>query len=145
MNAINTMSQYAAYIKPVWAPPSWLFGPVWTILYIIIAITFGYVFWQYAKGRIGLKTVTPFALNLVFNLLYTPIMFKLGDMILATLDILLVLATLIWIMVVAWKKRWIAYANMPYLAWVIFATILQLSILYLNSPCSAGPSSFATS
>jgi benzodiazapine receptor len=132
MNAINTMSQYAHYIKPSWAPPSSVFGPVWTVLYILIAISFGYVFYQYFKKRIGFRTALPFALNLIFNLAYTPIMFKLGDMLLATLDILLVLATLIWIIVVARKKKWIVYMNIPYLLWVSFATILQLTILYLN-------------
>lgn len=135
MNAINTMSQYATFIKPEWAPPAWLFGPIWTVLYIIIAITFGYVFYQYFKGKIGGKTAQPFLLNLIFNLLYTPIMFKLGDIMLATVDILLVLTTIVWMMVAAHKKSWIVWANIPYLLWVIFATLLQLSILYLNSPC----------
>jgi translocator protein len=132
MNAITTMGQYVNYIKPTWAPPAWVFGPVWSFLYVLIAISFGYVFYKYFTKKIGWNTALPFALNLVFNLAYTPIMFRLGDILLATVDILLVLATLIWMMIVARKKTWIVYMNIPYLLWVVFATLLQLSILYLN-------------
>lgn len=133
--SMHPITKYAGYIRPEWAPPSWLFAPVWTVLYIIMAITFGYVFYQYFRGRIKWNTALPFLLNLIFNLLYTPIMFRLGDMLLATVDILLVLTTIIWMMIAAHKKRWIVLVNIPYLLWVIFATLLQLSILYLNSPC----------
>lgn len=130
---MNTYTEYATYIKPDWAPPAWLFGPVWTILYAIIAITFGYVIYKWWKGELSWKTVLPFKLNLLFNLLFTPIQFGLQNNFLAALDILLVLGTLIWAMVVIWKKyRWVALANTPYLAWVSFATILQLTITYLN-------------
>lgn len=130
---MNTYTEYAAYIKPDWAPPAYLFGPVWTILYAIIAITFGYVIYMWWKGKLSWKTVLPFKLNLLFNLLFTPIQFGLQNNLLAAIDILLVLGTLIWAMVVIWKKyRWVALANIPYLAWVSFATILQLTITYLN-------------
>lgn len=130
---MNTYTEYAAYIKPDWAPPAYLFGPVWTILYAIIAITFGYVIYMWWKGKLSWKTVLPFKLNLLFNLLFTPIQFGLQNNLLAAIDILLVLGTLIWAMVVIWKKyRWVALANIPYLAWVSFATVLQLTITYLN-------------
>jgi benzodiazapine receptor len=133
MNAINSMTQYSQYIRPDWAPPSWVFGPVWTVLYILIAISFGYVFYRFAQGKIGWKIALPFFLNLVFNFSYTYFQFKLMNMTLATIDILLVLGTLIWAMRTAWKKRWIVYMNIPYLLWVSFATALQLSIYFLNS------------
>lgn len=130
---MNTYTEYATYLKPDWAPPAWLFGPVWTILYAIIAVTFGYVIYKWWKGEISWKMVLPFKLNLLFNLLFTPIQFGLQNNLLAAIDILLVLGTLIWAMVVIWKKyKWVALANIPYLAWVSFATILQLTITYLN-------------
>lgn len=130
---MNTYTEYATYIKPDWAPPAWLFGPVWTILYAIIAITFGYVIYKWWKGQLSWKTLLPFKLNLLFNLLFTPIQFGLQNNFLAALDILLVLGTLIWAMIAIWKKyRWVALANIPYLAWVSFATVLQLTITYLN-------------
>jgi benzodiazapine receptor len=134
MNAINQVAQYGEYIKPDWAPPSSVFGPVWTILYLIIAVTFGYVFYNYFRGKVRNRIVLPFLLNLVFNLAYTPIMFRLHNMMLASVDIVLVLITLIWAMAMTWKKKsWVAYANIPYLLWVMFATALQLTILYLNT------------
>lgn len=136
---MHPITQYAGYIRPDWAPPGWLFAPVWTVLYIIIAITFGYVFYQYFKGRIKWNTALPFFLNLIFNIAFTPIMFGLGNMQLAAVDVLLVLATIIWMMVVARRKAWIVLANIPYLLWVIFATFLQLSIVYLNSPLYSLP------
>ena len=140
MNAISNMAQYAQYVKPVWAPPGWLFPPVWAVLYILIALSFGYVIYQHTQKKLALKTVTPFVVNLLFNFLYMPIMFYTGDMILATFDVLVVLATLIWAIIAIWHKhRWVAYANFPYLAWVIYAALLQISILYLNTPCKLPP------
>ena len=130
---MNTYTEYATYIKPDWAPPAWLFGPVWTILYAIIAISFGYVIYKWWKGEISWKMVLPFKLNILFNLLFTPIQFGLQNNFLAAIDILFVLGTLIWAMITVWKKyRWVALVNVPYLAWVGFATILQLTITYLN-------------
>lgn len=120
-------------IKPSWAPPAWLFGPVWTVLYTIIAVTFGYVFLQAARGLVPKNVALPFALNLVFNFIFTPIQFGLQNNFLAAVDILLVLVTLIWALKVVYPHyRWIALANIPYLLWVSFATILQLTIMYLN-------------
>lgn len=130
---MNTVTQYANYVRPDWAPPSWLFGPVWSVLYVIIAITYGYILYQYIQGKISFRTLLPFILNLVFNLSYTYIQFWLGSNLFASLDILLILDTLIWLMVSVWSKyRWVAIANIPYLAWVMFATVLQLTITYLN-------------
>ncbi|PIR82994.1 hypothetical protein COU19_02930 [Candidatus Kaiserbacteria bacterium CG10_big_fil_rev_8_21_14_0_10_56_12] len=75
----------------------------------------------------------PFALNLVFSLAFSPIQFGLQNNLLAALDILLVLGTLVWAMRAIYRyERWIAYAQVPYLLWVAFATCLQLTITYLN-------------
>lgn len=131
MDTVGTYTQYAEFIKPEWAPPAWLFGPVWTVLYILIAISLAYILFQYKAKRIKGEVAAPFILNVVFNLLYTPIMFELGNMVLASIDIVLVLLTIIWMMRVA-PKKWLVYINIPYLLWVSFATVLQLTILYLN-------------
>jgi len=126
-------SWYAALLKPEWAPPAWLFGPVWSVLYAIIFVTFGYVFYQYWKGIVPFLVVLPFILNIVFNVAFTPLQFGLQNNFLAFIDILLVLATLIWALVVIHPYApLIAYANIPYLLWVSFATILQATITYLN-------------
>lgn len=129
----NTYNWYSQLIKPEWAPPSWLFGPVWTVLYIIIAITFIYVVVKVYKKEWPKSVLWPFILNLAFNFSFTPLQFGLKNNLLAAIDILLVLATLIWTMKVVWPRaRWITYALVPYLLWVSFASILQLTITYLN-------------
>jgi tryptophan-rich sensory protein len=129
----ETYLWYQSLIKPFWAPPSWLFGPVWTVLYLIIAVTFGMVFYKAATGKLPWIVAVPFVLNLFFNLIFTPIQFGLKNNFLASADILLVVGTLVWAMVSVWPAaRWIAYANTPYLLWGAFATALQLTITYLN-------------
>ncbi len=131
---MNTYSWYSLLKKPSWAPPSWIFGPVWTVLYVVIAVSFGSVFVMALQRKIAWMVALPFILNLVFNASFTPIQFGLKSNGLAALDILLVLATLIWAMIAIYPHaRWIAYAQIPYLLWVLFATVLQLTVTYLNS------------
>jgi len=130
MQAYNWYSQL---IKPTWAPPAWLFGPVWTILYALIALSFGKVFYMAWRGQVGLLVALPFLLNLIFNFAFTPIQFGLRNNLLASVDVLLVLGTLVWaIMAIFPHARWVAYLQIPYLLWVSFATILQLTVTYLN-------------
>lgn len=130
MNAFNWYSQL---IKPLWAPPAWLFGPVWTVLYILIAISFGKVFIMAWQKKITFFIALPFILNLIFNIIFTPIQFGLKNNFLAAADILLVLGTLLWAIIAIYPYlRWAAYIQIPYLLWIIFATILQLAIIYLN-------------
>jgi len=133
---MNTYNWYSQLIKPTWAPPSWLFGPVWTVLYAIIVVSFGTVFYKAFTKQIPWIVALPFALNVLFNLIFTPIQFGLKNNLLASIDILLVVGTLIWALYVIWNKvpelRWVVYANIPYLLWGTFATCLQLTITYLN-------------
>lgn len=132
----NTYNWYSTLIKPTWAPPSWLFGPVWTVLYAIIAFSFGTIFYKAFTKQIPWMVAMPFALNLLFNFIFTPIQFGLKNNLLASVDILLVVATLLWAMYAVWnvvpELRWIVYVNIPYLLWGTFATVLQLTITYLN-------------
>lgn len=130
---MDTKMWYAELVKPLWAPPSYLFGPVWSVLYIVIAITYGTVVYKVIKGEWPAVILIPFGLNLLFNLIFSPIQFGLQNNFLASIDIILILSTLIWAMAVIWPYvKWIALANIPYLLWVAFATILQLTITYLN-------------
>ena len=124
---------YLSLIKPSWSPPAWLFGPVWTVLYILIIISFGKVFQSFFKKEISFLILLPFILNIIFNLIFTPLQFGLRSNLLAAIDIILVLITLIWAMVVIYPTfRWITFMQIPYLLWVSLATVLQLSILFLN-------------
>lgn len=126
-------SWYSQLVKPGWAPPAWLFGPAWTFLYILIAVSFGKVFLMAWQKRAAFMVALPFILNLIFNFAFTTIQFGLKNNLLAAVDILLVLGTLIWAMVAIWPHaRWITYINIPYLLWVSLATVLQLTITYLN-------------
>ena len=127
-------------IKPTWAPPPSIFGIVWPILYILIAISFGKVFILLFQKQISFWVALPFILNLIFNFSFTYFQFGLKNNYLAAADILLVLITLIWGMISIWtlaprsfsEVGWVTYINIPYLLWVSFATVLQLTITYLN-------------
>jgi len=133
---MNEPTLYAQLIKPTWAPPSWAFGPVWTVLYAIIAVSFGTVFYKAFTKQIPWIVALPFALNLLFNFAFTPIQFGLVNNFLASIDILLVVGTLVWALYAVWHNvpelRWVVYANVPYLLWGTFATCVQLTITYLN-------------
>lgn len=130
---MDTYTSYQELIKPTWSPPSWVFGPVWTLLYIVIAASFGTVFYKVFTKELPWIVAIPFALNLVFNFSFTYFQFGLKDNYLAAIDILLVLATLVWALVIIYPyMRWVVFANIPYLLWVFFATVLQLTITYLN-------------
>ncbi len=133
MDTTNTMLTYQNYIKPDWAPPGYLFGVAWSFLYLIIFISFGYVFYKWYKGDISKKLAIPFIVNLIANIIYNPIQFGLHNNVLACIDIVIILASLIWFMKTIWKKyKWVALVNIPYLLWVSFATVLQFTITYLN-------------
>lgn len=133
---MNTYNWYSTLIKPTWAPPSWLFGPVWTVLYAIIAVSFGTVFYKAFTKQIPWMVALLFVLNLFFNFIFTPIQFGLKNNLLASIDILLVVGTLVWALYGVWhtapELRWVVYANIPYLLWGAFATCVQLTITYLN-------------
>ena len=130
---MDTYSWYQQLLKPAWAPPTWLFGHVWSMLYLIIGITYGTVFYKVATKQLPAIVALPFVLNLIFNFAFTPIQFGLKNNALATVDILLTLITLVWVIVAIYPHiRWIALANIPYLGWVLFASVLQITITYLN-------------
>lgn len=130
---MNTFSWYQTLIKPTWAPPAWLFGPVWSFLYIIIAISYSYVGYLFFTKKIPFIVLLPFILNIIFNIIFSPIQFGSQNNFLAMIDIILVLVTLVWAMVAIYPHvPWVTFSNIPYLLWVCFATVLQITVTYLN-------------
>ncbi|HMS23559.1 MAG TPA: tryptophan-rich sensory protein [Candidatus Saccharibacteria bacterium] len=129
----KTYNWYQTLQKPSWSPPESLFGQVWSVLYLIIFFSFGMVFYKTASKDLPWLVALPFGLNLLFNFAFTPLQFGLKNNLLASIDILLVVVTLIWALIAIWPHmRWVALVNVPYLLWGLFATALQLSITYLN-------------
>jgi translocator protein len=89
--------------------------------------------WTPAPGTIGMIWQMPFAINMVANLIFTPIQFGMRNLPLAAVDILVVWITILWMVVAVWRHyRWVAIAQVPYFVWVSLATVLQLSITALN-------------
>ncbi len=133
MDTIASKEWYQQLVRPSWAPPSWLFGPVWTVLYIIIVLSYGYVVYLFVTKKIPFIVLLPFILNILFNLLFTPLQFGLQNNFAAAVDIILVLTTLLWALWAIYPyAKWVALVNVPYVLWVLFATTLQFSITYLN-------------
>ncbi|TWW08850.1 hypothetical protein E3A20_20190 [Planctomyces bekefii] len=85
------------------------------------------------RGRVGWLVALPFAVNLVSNLIITPIQFGMRNLPLAAVDILVVWITIIWCVIAIWPHfKWVAVAQVPYFLWVSLATVLQLSITAMN-------------
>lgn len=125
---------YDALEKPSWTPEPATIGLIWQILYPIIFITFGIIFVQALRGRLPWRVALPFAINFLANVAFTPIEFGLRNLPLATVDILIVWVTIVWMMVAVWRHLWwIAVAQLPYLIWVSIATVLQISITWMNA------------
>lgn len=127
------MEWYDSLLKPSWTPEPGFIGLMWQIIYPIIIVTFGFVFIQAVRGKIPSAVAIPFIINLAANLVFTPIQFGLRNLPLATVDILIVWGSIIWMSAAVWTHyRWVAVAQLPYFAWVSVATVLQISITWMN-------------
>lgn len=130
---MDWMTWYKGLDKPGWTPSSSTIGLIWQILYPIIILTSGFVFVQAFRGKVRWLVALPFAINLIANLIFTPIEFGLRNLSMATVDILIVWGTIIWMAAAIWRHyRWVAVAQVPYFIWVSLATTLQLSITWMN-------------
>jgi benzodiazapine receptor len=127
------MDWYNNLAKPSWTPSPSTISLIWTILYPIIVVSFGFVFVQAFRGNVGWKVALPFAINLVANLLFMPIFAGLRNVPLAAVDIVNVWVTIMWMMVAIWPiNKWVVAAQVPYFVWVSIATMIQLSITVIN-------------
>ncbi|QFZ17957.1 TspO/MBR family protein [Saccharothrix syringae] len=127
--ATSAPAEYERLVTPSWAPPAWLFGPVWTALYALVAVS-GWLFWKRfgATRELGL-----FAVQLVLNAAWTPLFFAAGRYGWALVDIVALLVAVAALVVLFGRRhRLAAWLLVPYLAWVAFATALNAGILALN-------------
>lgn len=127
--SISAGEDYLGLQRPSWAPPAWLFGPVWTVLYGMIAWS-GWLAWRNGASRAEL---TVFGLQLVLNAAWTPLFFGLGWYGVAFAEIVLLWLTIVGVGVLFWwRSRAAALLLVPYLGWVSFAAALNISIAVLN-------------
>lgn len=124
---------YSTLNKPSFAPPNWIFGPVWTLLYFLMGVAF-YLIWKQNQKKKTVKTAKLFFLTqLGLNFLWSPVFFGLKA---PTLGLIIIFAMLILIGVTIKKfyplSRLASYLLLPYLLWVSFATVLNAAIVILN-------------
>lgn len=124
---------YALLDKPFFAPPPFVFGLAWGIIYPLIALALLWTLYLYLQRQVPFAFLGIFVLNMVLNLTFTPTLVITRDNSLISLHIILVLGTLSWLMLAAWRRsRVVFWLLVPYLLWGAFATILQLSITAMN-------------
>lgn len=120
---------YATLSKPLFNPPAWLFGPVWTVLYGLMGVA-AYLVWQEKRDA---KVLHFYWAQLVVNALWTPLFFGLQSPLIALIDIAVLLILIIsTIIVFAQVNRAAAALLIPYLLWVAFASYLNIMIVFLN-------------
>jgi len=130
LTSANMDSWYYALKKPFFNPPSFVFAPVWTILYIMMGIAAGLI-WHRRKKHPEL--LVWFILQLVFNFLWSLIFFVGESILWALVDILLLWSTLFITLIYAYKQyKKVAYCLMPYFIWVSFAAVINFSLWILN-------------
>jgi tryptophan-rich sensory protein len=120
---------YAQLAKPTFNPPGWVFGPAWTVLYVMIAIA-GWRVWN--RDRAGWTTKLWWA-QLALNFLWSPAFFSAHQVGLAFAIIVILLAVILAFIVTSWRHdRAASWMFAPYAVWVAFASMLNGSILVLN-------------
>jgi len=123
---------YALLNKPSFNPPSYLFGPVWTALYVLMGVSM-FLIWNTPKTGLRQKALAIFGIQLFFNFWWSILFFFFHAVFLSVIDILIMWFLIIYMILLFKKiKPVAAYLQIPYLIWVTFATVLNISILYLN-------------
>lgn len=131
--AQSVRTWYLIINRPSWNPPGWIFGPVWTILYILMGVA-SYLVWE-KRGLPGAKSALfVYGIQLVLNLLWSFLFFGLKNPGLAFAEIILLWLAIVATLVLFWRLNTTAGALLvPYLLWVSFASFLNYTIWKLNS------------
>ncbi len=130
-SAISTW--YSTINKPSFNPPSWVFGPTWTLLYALMGISLFLVWTHSNRDTQRRKALSIFFIQLFLNAIWSPIFFGLHAPLAAFIVIMLLWLSIVFTIVIFWKiSRTAAMLLVPYLAWVSFASLLNFSIWQLN-------------
>ncbi|MEJ1159111.1 TspO/MBR family protein [Prosthecomicrobium sp. N25] len=128
---------YRSLKKPSWQPPEYLFGPVWTAIFLMMGIS-AVMAWTAAPAGYGVVIFGSFAVNAVLNVAWSAIFFRLRRPDWAFFELVLLWLSIIGLAAAVWPVSPMAAALLgPYLAWVSFAGVLNLKIVRLNAPFSA--------
>ncbi|MCW5907066.1 MAG: tryptophan-rich sensory protein [Chitinophagales bacterium] len=123
---------YAGLQKPFFNPPNWLFGPVWTTLYVLMGVSF-YLIWTAEHHQLKQKAMLVFGLQLFLNFWWSIIFFYFKRMDIALIEIITLWASILWMILLFKEIKPVAgYMQIPYLCWVSFATTLNASLWWLN-------------
>ena len=125
---------YPTLVKPSFNPPNWIFAPVWTSLYVMMGVAAGFIWNQITTQKAAVtKALQFFTIQLVLNALWSYLFFGLHNLMLATIEVVL-----LWLMIFetysqfAKINKTASYLMLPYLAWVSFASVLTACIWWLN-------------
>lgn len=124
---------YVTLQKPLFSPPNWIFGPVWTILYVLMGIAAAMIWGEEKREKQRIEALSVFAIQLGLNFLWSILFFGLRSPLTAFIEIIA-----LWLFILITVKRFYllnknaGYLLFPYLLWVTFASILNFSIVLLN-------------
>lgn len=131
--SMNAKTIFESLRQPPFSPPSWLFGPVWAVLYILVGVAFFFVIKKGTENPAVKSAVNYFIIQLVFNILWSVLFFTLNLRIAAFVDIIILL---IYIVITTIKffriDKTAGILMLPYLIWVVYAAALNLGIVILN-------------
>lgn len=128
----NVTTWYKELTQPLWTPPPWLFGPVWTVLYIMMAVS-AWLVWKRADASNARWPLMLFGIQLVLNIAWSWVFFGMKSPVLALIEILLLLFAIALTMIIFWKiSRMASLLLAPYIVWVMFATSLNVGFWWLN-------------
>jgi tryptophan-rich sensory protein len=126
---------YFALKKPSWQPPDWLFGPAWTLIFGLAALAAVLAWRQSPPGAAHVRIVLAFAANMILNSLWSVLFFRLHRPDWALIEVAFLWASIVIVMLILWPYSHNAtWLIAPYLAWVSFASFLNLTIVRLNQP-----------
>ena len=118
--------------SPSFRPPNWLFGPVWTVLYLLMGFSL-FLIWEHKESKQRNMAITVFFVQLTFNFFWSFIFFYFYMIGYALIEIILLWISIVTMITLFYKiKPMAAYINIPYLLWVTFATILNGGFYFLN-------------